>query len=206
MKTNRIFLIIIFIAIGSIVFYVLRVSKENQAFIEESEAHWAWYNNFLKTSNSSPVKDKEHFEDISYFAPSMDYRVTAKMEPIQSGEVIVLQTSDTSERKYLKYAKLHFSLMGKNHQLTLFQNTVDKSDYFLPFFDLTNGVTTYGAGRYLPVKVKSLKNIELDFNRAMSPYCAYNEDFSCPIPPKENFLQMQVLAGQKYETHTEEMN
>jgi len=198
MKTNRILLIVILIAIGSIVAYMMNVSQKKQAFTDEIVAYWEWNNNFLKTSNSSPVKDKEHFTDIEYFEPQLDYRVTAKVELIKGNEIIELQTSDKQIRRYLKYAKLHFSLLDKAQQLTLFQNVSDKSDYFLPFFDLTNGVTTYGAGRYLNVKVKSIKSIELDFNKAISPYCAYNEDYSCPIPPKENFLRMQVLAGQKY--------
>jgi uncharacterized protein (DUF1684 family) len=37
----------------------------------------------------------------------------------------------------------------------------------------------------------------LDFNRAYNPYCAYNENYSCPIPPRENRLPIAITAGEK---------
>ena len=200
MKSNKLFLIIIGVAVISIMVYVVRISQENQAYLESIEMYWAKHNNFLKHSNSSPVEDKEAFEEVKFFPPTVDYKVMAEMEVIESGETITLETSDHQTRIYLKYARLSFDLLGRSYGLTLFQNTEDKSDYFLPFFDHTNGVSTYGAGRYLPVNVKSLKMVELDFNKTMNPYCAYNKHYSCPVPPKENFLAMQVLAGEMYES------
>jgi len=200
MKSNKLFLIVIAIAVISIMVYVVRSSQESQAYIEEIEMYWAKHNNFLKHSNSSPVKDKEAFEGVKFFPPNTDYKVVAAMEMIESGETITLETSDHQTRVYLKYARLSFELLGRSYGLTLFQNTKDKSDYFLPFFDHTNGVSTYGAGRYLPVNVKSLKSVELDFNKTINPYCAYNKEYSCPVPPKENFLAMQVLAGEMYKS------
>jgi uncharacterized protein (DUF1684 family) len=69
---------------------------------------------------------------------------------------------------------------------------------FLAFADATSGIETYGAGRYLDVKkVPAATSIELDFNLAYNPYCAYNENFSCPFPPKENVLKVAILAGEK---------
>jgi uncharacterized protein (DUF1684 family) len=37
----------------------------------------------------------------------------------------------------------------------------------------------------------------LDFNKAYNPYCAYNETYSCPIPPRQNNLPVAIKAGEK---------
>ena len=71
-------------------------------------------------------------------------------------------------------------------------------DYlFLPFLDNTNGVTSYGGGRYIELRISKGDSIEIDFNSAYNPYCAYNEKYSCPIVPRENYLDIEVKAGVK---------
>ena len=77
----------------------------------------------------------------------------------------------------------------------------DSVELFIPFTDLTGGKTTYGGGRYLDVKATlSNKKVWVDFNLAYNPYCAYNVNFSCPIPPKQNHLPMAIEAGEQYKT------
>ena len=69
-------------------------------------------------------------------------------------------------------------------------------DYlFIPFNDLTNGNETYDGGRYLDLKTTSESTIVIDFNKAYNPYCAYNDKYSCPIPPRENDLPIEIKAG-----------
>jgi len=71
-------------------------------------------------------------------------------------------------------------------------------DYlFLRFIDKTNDETTYSGGRYLDIRIPEGDSIILDFNKAYNPYCAYNNAFSCPIPPSENNLPVSILAGVK---------
>jgi uncharacterized protein (DUF1684 family) len=75
---------------------------------------------------------------------------------------------------------------------------VEQPEYlFCPFKDKTNGNQTYGSGRFLDFEEKDLENMVLDFNYAYNPYCAYNSNYSCPIPPFENHLDVEVLAGEK---------
>jgi uncharacterized protein (DUF1684 family) len=77
-------------------------------------------------------------------------------------------------------------------------NTAGYEDYlFIPFKDLTNGEDTYGGGRYLDLKIPEGETILIDFNRAYNPYCAYNHNYSCPIPPFENHLKVKIEAGVK---------
>ena len=69
-------------------------------------------------------------------------------------------------------------------------------DYlFIPFNDLTNGNETYDAGRYMDLETTDENTIVIDFNKAYNPYCAYNDEFSCPIPPRENDLDVEIIAG-----------
>jgi uncharacterized protein (DUF1684 family) len=68
---------------------------------------------------------------------------------------------------------------------------------FLPFLDNTNGDTTYGGGRYIDLRIPEGDTIEIDFNKAYNPYCAYNSRYSCPIVPRENYLDTNIEAGVK---------
>jgi len=39
--------------------------------------------------------------------------------------------------------------------------------------------------------------VKIDFNLAYNPFCAYNDGYSCPLPPGENWLQVPIRAGEK---------
>jgi uncharacterized protein len=106
---------------------------------------------------------------------------------------------------YQQYAIVSFILNGKKEALRIYQSQDSKfnfeyKDYlFLPFKDTTNGTSTYEGGRYIDVFISNIinKTIVLDFNKAYNPYCAYNHDYSCPIPPLENHLNSAIKAGVK---------
>jgi uncharacterized protein (DUF1684 family) len=70
-------------------------------------------------------------------------------------------------------------------------------DYFVPFADATSADETYGAGRYLELEQHADGMFLADFNLAYNPYCAYSEEYSCPIPPAENRLTVPIRAGEK---------
>ena len=73
----------------------------------------------------------------------------------------------------------------------------------MPFVDATSGTETYGAGRYLELEALEDGTFLADFNLAYNPYCAYSEDYSCPIPPAENRISVPVRAGEKqYQGHS----
>lgn len=68
----------------------------------------------------------------------------------------------------------------------------------MPFTDKTNGFETYGGGRFMDVPFEEgNETVMLDFNRAYSPFCAYNPDYVCPVPPKDNRLDIAVPVGEK---------
>ena len=68
---------------------------------------------------------------------------------------------------------------------------------FVPFRDATSGKESYGASRYIDMEVEHNDEYALDFNYAYNPYCAYSEAYVCPLPPPENWLTVEIRAGEK---------
>lgn len=74
----------------------------------------------------------------------------------------------------------------------------DADELFLVFADSTTGRETYGAGRFLDAPLPGPDGtLELDFNLAYNPPCAFTEFATCPLPPPQNHLPLAVTAGEK---------
>ena len=71
----------------------------------------------------------------------------------------------------------------------------ERDNLFLPFIDDTNGNESYGGGRYINLDIPQVDNLIIDFNSAFNPYCVYDEKYSCPIVPRENYLPLEIKAG-----------
>ena len=67
----------------------------------------------------------------------------------------------------------------------------------LMFADETSAIETYGGGRYVDVMYRNTNSVVIDFNTAYNPYCHFNPEYSCPIPPRENMLNVAIEAGEK---------
>ena len=76
------------------------------------------------------------------------------------------------------------------------ENEVEGS-LFLPFRDRTSGKESYPAARYLDIREEKGLEYTLDFNLAYNPYCAYSDDYVCPLSPPENSLRIEIRAGEK---------
>ena len=92
-----------------------------------------------------------------------------------------------------------FKLKGQQFNLNIYQNveSEDKDYLFLPFSDETNGIESYGGGRYIDLRIPEGNQLTIDFNSAYNPYCAYNDKYSCPLTPRKNHLDVEVKAGIK---------
>jgi uncharacterized protein len=201
MKSSRIVPIIIVVAIAAFVIYSLQggAPENYEATILKDREEKT---EFMKSASGSPfLKDSIPFETLNYFPIDEAYRVKASLKSIDSKKVLLLATSDGLEQKYLEYAYAEFQLNGANHTLLILEvmdSGPQRGKLFLAFADETSGVETYGAGRYLDLKkVPAATSIILDFNLAYNPYCAYNDTYSCPFPPRENILKTAIKAGEK---------
>ena len=80
--------------------------------------------------------------------------------------------------------------------LTVLRDT-DRGGFFVPFRDASAGKETYEFGRYLEPQARPDGTVELDFNYAYNPFCAYGSGWSCPIPPEENVVSVAIPAGER---------
>jgi uncharacterized protein (DUF1684 family) len=160
----------------------------------------------LRRSND-PIPDsaKAEFLPLSYYPIDPAYSVPAHFDaklvqrdeadgtPAQS-EVVLLPTSSGTVEEARRAGQFQFTLGGRSLTLTAFAS--GDAGLFVPFRDMTAGTETYGAGRYLNVERSPTGVYELDFNKAYNPYCYYNPTYTCPLPPPENRLDVQVRAGE----------
>ena len=158
-----------------------------------------------KDASTSPLKDEDrkHFKGLEFFKFDSAYIVTAKFERFPDEKPFEMKTSTARRPIYVKYGELSFELKGKPFKLNIYQNkglleTEGYEDYlFLPFSDETNGLESYGGGRYIDARFPEGDTMIIDFNKAYNPYCAYNDKYSCPIVPRENYLKTRIEAGVK---------
>ena len=158
-----------------------------------------------KDATKSPLKNKDRkdFKGLDFFKFDSTFVVKASLERTPDSKWFKMQTTTSRVSDERIYGVLTFELKGQTHQLNIYQgkdlmSTEGFEDYlFLPFLDNTNGESTYGGGRYIDMKIPNGNTVEIDFNRAYNPYCAYNEKYSCPIVPRENYLDIEVRAGVK---------
>lgn len=147
------------------------------------------------------TEDFARFKTLNYFPFDKEYCVMASLVRTPDEEPFEMPTSTDRLPVYVKYGELHFELKGEEMQLAIYQNLAlmedeEYKDYlFLPFNDLTNGVESYGGGRYIDFRIPDGDELRLDFNSSYHPYCAYNPLYSCPIPPEENIMDVRIAAG-----------
>ncbi|MBK8520932.1 MAG: DUF1684 domain-containing protein [Chitinophagaceae bacterium] len=146
-------------------------------------------------------KDKRQFH---FFPINKNYQVSAYFERIYDSVGFTMNTSAGTVKYFYKYGRLDFIIDGKECLLYVYQGkdlmqTEQYKDYlFVPFTDATTGNESYGSGRYLEFYKKDIEgdSLQMDFNKAYNPYCAYATGFKCPIPPKENRLALPIKAGE----------
>lgn len=151
---------------------------------------------FFAQDHNSPLtrEQKKAFQGLSYFPEAAQLRFEVKVERFHDSSEITFQTSTGDIQVYRRYGTFRFPVDGQEQQLTLYAN---EQGFFLPFVDALAGKETYPAGRYLEPEPLDDDKFLIDFNQAYNPYCAYNENWSCPLTPFENRLKVPIRAGEK---------
>jgi uncharacterized protein (DUF1684 family) len=93
-----------------------------------------------------------------------------------------------------------FEREGRSWRLDAILEAPGDQELFVMFSDATSGKQTYGAGRFLYVGLPEGGRIEVDFNKAFNPPCAFTDFATCPLPPQQNRIALAIDAGElKYE-------
>ena len=155
---------------------------------------------FFKSNDNSPIPSEERalFEGLNYFPPRAEYVVTAKLVRTKDPDTVKMPTTQDDLRDGFEYGVFEFKLRGKDVSLPAYRFVGAEHQYlFVPFTDKTTGLESYGTGRYLDIEMQDGDMYTIDFNQAYNPLCAYNDNYSCPLVPKQNALPVAVEAGEQ---------
>jgi uncharacterized protein len=150
----------------------------------------------LKDKNAATRRE---FTGLRWYPVKEEYRVIAQfLSYDQPKEVLIINILGDVEN-YKSPGLLKFQLHGQEYTLEPV-NSGEK--LFLILRDQTSGKTTYGASRFLYAEQPKDGKVVLDFNLAINPPCAFTAFATCPLPPKQNRLNVAIEAGELiYQTH-----
>jgi uncharacterized protein (DUF1684 family) len=137
---------------------------------------------------------RRNFTGCKWFPPDEKWRVKARWTAWSAPKKIAITNIIGMTQPEDSPGFAEFTLGGRKMRLDPI--TEDGRLFFL-FKDQTSGKETYGAGRFLYAAMPKRGVVELDFNRAENPPCAFTPYATCPLPPKQNWLPVAVEAGEK---------
>jgi uncharacterized protein (DUF1684 family) len=140
------------------------------------------------------------FKGLQYFPFRADWHIQAHFEPyVPEHRVPIVNILGMTEQMTSPGA-IVFEREGRVWRLDAMRETPGDRELFVMFSDATSGKQTYGAGRFLYVGLPIADRIEIDFNEAFNPPCAFTDFATCPLPPQQNRLALAIEAGElKYE-------
>ncbi|MDH3648561.1 MAG: DUF1684 domain-containing protein [Saprospiraceae bacterium] len=134
-------------------------------------------------------------DSIPRYPISSEWKIRAKFSPADSADTILLDDVQGMKRPYQPAGSLRFQVDSKSYEVTVLNSGEER--YFLIFGDETNGVETYGGGRYLYPNMADKDGMTyIDFNKAFNPPCAFTDFATCLLPPPQNKIPVLVEAGE----------
>lgn len=153
----------------------------------------------LRADPNSPLPpaSRAAFAGLSYFAPDPTYRLVGELSAYGRRQQISVPTTNNGPALPMeKFGRLQAQFQGKVFWVEVYRS-LESGELEVFFRDATNGIQTYGGGRYVPLAELGDGRYLIDFNMSYNPYCAYNSTYVCPLPPPQNSLDIPVLAGEK---------
>lgn len=196
--------LITFIVSG--LFMVSIPMQTNSNYIKEIKNWQTNLNAEFANPKESPLTDEDraNFTGLDFYPIDSSYRVKAKFKLDLQKRKFGMKTTTSRLPVYVKYGIASFKLHNQQFNINVYQNVElskreEYKDYlFILFTDKTSGVTSYAGGRYIDTRIpKKGEDFIIDFNKAYNPYCAYNHKYSCPIPPEEDYFDIEIKAGVK---------
>jgi len=151
----------------------------------------------LRDPDAETVKT---FTGCKWFPADEHWRVKAKWVVYPEAKKIPITNILGMTEPETSPGYAEFAVKGQTVRL---EPVIEDDQLFFMFKDATSGKTTYGAGRffYAPIPKPGDTTVDLDFNQAHNPPCAFTAFATCPLPPKQNALAIAVEAGEKNYGH-----
>ena len=139
----------------------------------------------------------EAFEGIESFPVSLDWRIPASFDRYDPPRVIEVPNVLGQISEQPSPGAVVFRVGGKRLRLDV-TGDPDGDSFSIVFGDETNGMESYGGGRFLEVEAPDEEGrLFIDFNRAYNPPCVFTAFATCPLPTPENRLPVRIEAGEK---------
>ncbi|MCF8242068.1 MAG: DUF1684 domain-containing protein [Melioribacteraceae bacterium] len=180
-----------------------KYTPEEQEYIREIQKFREEKNLQMKNAVNSPFNNKKkiEFEPLNYFDVDPSWVYKSKMYHYEQKDTITVLGTKGEERKSVRFGYVKIERNGKVYNINVYQSGVLDGKYYFGiwFTDKTTGDETYGVGRYIDFQYKTDPEFKytIDFNMAYNPYCAYNSEYSCAIPTKEDYIDLAITAGEK---------
>lgn len=136
------------------------------------------------------------FTGIDYWPADASWRIEGRFVPHPPGQALEVASIVGGTESVANPGVVEFDRDGVAYRLEALDN--GGGGLFLILADRTSGHTSYGAGRYLDAQAPDADGrVVLDFNRAYNPPCAFTNYATCPLPPRDNRLDLAITAGEK---------
>ncbi len=129
---------------------------------------------------------------LRHYPEAAAWVLRASWESIPA-ETLEITMKDGSRAPVSVTRRASFTHRGQTVTLTPTHGTAEAPMFV--FRDATAG-ETYPAARFLVGEDVTEDGVTLDFNRAISPPCAFTPFAVCPLPPPGNLLPFRVEAGE----------
>jgi uncharacterized protein len=134
------------------------------------------------------------FTGRKWFPLDSQYRLTGRFNPHETPRILQIVTSTGHLNAMTNPGRVEFTVHGQTLALEAFAS--NENEVWFVFKDATSGRSTYGAGRFLYAPLGADGSVILDFNKSYHPPCAFTPYATCPRPPKENILPLEIAAGE----------
>ncbi len=151
---------------------------------------------------------QQAFEEIEYYDHDPAWIIEGRFELVDEERVVPFEhiKDEGASRALPVSGDLVFEHEGIEYRFAAFDTVYGgTAKLHLVFGDRTNGVESYGAGRFLFLDHPATEGlvagdsipITIDFNRAVVPPCGFSNQMNCPLPPLQNRLPFPLRAGEK---------
>jgi uncharacterized protein len=144
---------------------------------------------------------RRSFRGLRNFPIDPAYRVTARFEPYNPPKTIAIANVLGQSENLPCPGAVVFTLRGREYRLEPVIEMPGDTELFYMIRDATSGKESYGSGRYLYSDMPKDGKVVLDFNKAYTPPCGFTPFATCPLPPKQNWMEVRIEAGETYTAH-----
>jgi len=178
-------------------------TPEMKSYVDELTRERKEKDYSMQFDQSSPfMRDTSiTFKPLNYYEPNPDFIFRSKLYLYEVHDTIEISGTKGEKRPTIVIGYLDLNYKDKVYKINVYKSIsiTGEAYYSIWFTDLTTGKETYGVGRYLDFELNDEPNFiyTIDFNKAYNPYCAYTPLYTCPIPRKEDHIDLDIEAGEK---------